>query len=264
MTEKDMIDVADDFARAAVLSRSAGFDAIEIHAGHGYLISQFLSPYTNRRRDQWGGSLENRLRFPIQILRKVREAVGSSFPIMAKMNLTDGFKGGLELDEAVEVARSFEREGVDALVLSGGFVSKVPMYVMRGEVPFKEFYEGQTSTTKKLGILLMGKVIVKEFPYQDNYFLEDSRRIREAVELPLVQIGGLRKLEDMERICADEGFELLSLARPLIIEPDLVVKMYRGETDRSICEPCNKCVGVMDKDGIWCPVADELRGAAKE
>ena len=257
MSEHDISNVADDFARAAVLSRSAGFDAIEIHAGHGYLISQFLSPHTNRRRDQWGGSLENRFRFAALVMQRVREAVGSSYPLLVKMNLRDGFEGGLELDEAVDVARMFEQEGADALVLSGGFVSKTPMYVMRGEVPFDDFYAGQTSTAKKLGILLMGKVLIKAFPYRDNYFLEDSRRVRAAVKVPLVQVGGLRKLDDMERICGQEGFELLALARPLIAEPDLVDRMQRGETTASRCEPCNRCVGIMDKGPIRCPLLEE-------
>ena len=259
MTEDDMESVAEDFARAAVRSREAGFDAVEIHGGHGYLISQFLSPHTNRRRDRWGGDLDGRFRFAALVMRRVRETLGSSFPVLVKMNLRDGFRGGLELDEAVEVAQRFEAEGADALVLSGGFVSKVPMYVMRGEVPFDEFYEGQTSATKKIGILLMGKVVVKAFPYHDNYFLEDSRAVRAAVSIPLVQVGGLRRLEDMERICRDEGFELLALARPLIMEPDLVAKMERGESTASRCEPCNKCVGIMDKGGIRCPLAEGER-----
>jgi 2,4-dienoyl-CoA reductase-like NADH-dependent reductase (Old Yellow Enzyme family) len=260
MTEKDMIDVAEDFARAAVRSRSVGFDAVEIHAGHGYLISQFLSPYTNRRRDRWGGSLENRFRFAGLVVRTVREAMGSDFPILVKMNLTDGFKGGLELDESVEIAKMFEREGVDALIPSGGFVTKTSLYMLRGDVPFKEFYEGQTTLTKKLGILMMGKVLIKEFPYRDTFFLDEARQIRQAVDIPLVLVGGLRKLDDMERCCAEEGFELLALARPLIIEPDLIDRMERGETTASKCEPCNKCVGVMDKGGIHCPRADELLG----
>ena len=260
MTEDDMEAVAEDFARAALLSREAGFDAVELHAGHGYLISQFLSPHTNRRRDRWGGSLENRYRFASLVVRKVRAALGAGFPILAKMNLRDGFEGGLELDEAVEVARLFEADGVDALVLSGGFVSKVPMYVMRGEVPFKEFYEGQRSVTKKVGIMLMGKVLVKQFPYRDNYFLEESRAVRSAVTIPLVQVGGLRRLDDMETICADDGFELRALARPLIIEPDLVARMERGEAEASRCEPCNKCVGVMDKGGVYCPLVEGETG----
>ncbi len=259
MTDDDMTVVAEDFARAALFSREVGFDAVELHAGHGYLISQFLSPYTNGRRDRWGGSLENRFRFAALVMRKVREVLGASYPILVKMNLRDGFRGGMELDEAVEVARRFESAGADALILSGGFVTKCPMYVMRGDVPFDEFYEGQTSVTKKIGILVMGKWLVKEFPYRDNYFLEDSRAVRRAVSIPLVQVGGLRKLEDMESICAKEGFELLALARPLIIEPDLVARMERGETKASRCEPCNRCVGVMDKGGITCPLDEERK-----
>ena len=254
MTEQDIRAVADDFARAAERCREAGFDAVELHAGHGYLISQFLSPYSNRRRDRWGGSLQGRCRFAQLVVRQVRRAVGDDFPVLAKINLRNGFAGGLELDEAVEIARLLEGEGVDALVLSDGFVSKVPMYVMRGEVPFAEFYEGQSSFTKKLGILLMGKVLVKEFPYRDSYFLDDARAVRRAVSLPLVLVGGLRRLDQMERIATDEGFELLALARPLIMEPDLIVRLQRGEATESRCVPCNKCIGLMDKGAAHCPL----------
>ena len=259
-TEQDLARLLDDFARGAAEVVEAGFDAIELQACHGYLLSQFLSPYTNRRKDAWGGSLENRLAFPVAALRRVRQAVGPRVPIVIKMNLRDGFEGGLELDEAVQVARRFEAEGADALILSGGFVSKVPFYVMRGDIPFKEFYAGQTSLTKKLGLLVMGKVIVKHFPFFEHYFLEDARAVRAAVKLPLVLVGGLRTLRGMEEVIVKEGFELVSLARPLVLEPDLIRKMERGESTASLCEPCNKCVATMDKGGFYCPVAEEMLG----
>jgi 2,4-dienoyl-CoA reductase-like NADH-dependent reductase (Old Yellow Enzyme family) len=257
MTEDDMESVADDFARAALLSREAGFDAIELHAGHGYLISQFLSPHTNRRTDRWGGSLGNRFRFAALVLRRVRDALGVGFPILAKMNLRDGFEGGLELDEAVEVGRMFEAEGIDALVLSGGFAGKTPLYVFRGDAPLEEPDEGQRSLAKKVGDALAGRWLVKGFPYRDNFFLEDSRAVRAALRVPLVQAGGLRKLDDMERICVDEGFELLSLGRPLVMEPDLVARMSRGEAAASRCVPCNQCIGAVDKGGLYCPQVEE-------
>ncbi|MCK4964396.1 MAG: NADH:flavin oxidoreductase, partial [Dehalococcoidia bacterium] len=119
MTEEEINRVTEDFGKASALSVKAGFDAVEIHAGHGYLLSQFLSPYTNKRRDSFGGSLENRLRFPASVVKHVRETVGPDFPILIKMNLRDGFKGGLELDEAVEVAKRYEAEGASALIPSG-------------------------------------------------------------------------------------------------------------------------------------------------
>jgi 2,4-dienoyl-CoA reductase-like NADH-dependent reductase (Old Yellow Enzyme family) len=255
MTEGDIDTVVDDFGRAARLSLEAGFDAVEIQAGHGYLLSQFISPYTNRRTDRWGGSLENRLRFTAHVIRRVRQVVGPEFPILVKTNMRDGFPGGLGLDEAIEAARRFESEGVDALVLSGGFVSRVPMYIMRGEVPFKEMYEGQTRWIKKTGLLLVGRVMIKQFPFEEGYFLGDARKVREAVSVPIAYVGGLRTLAGMEAVL-DEGFDLLAMARPLIMEPDLIERMRRGEASESRCEPCNKCIAAMDKGRVTCPLAE--------
>jgi 2,4-dienoyl-CoA reductase-like NADH-dependent reductase (Old Yellow Enzyme family) len=248
MDENDFETLAQAFVGAARRAQETGFDAVEIQAGHGYLLSQFLSPYTNRRNDRWGGSLENRLRFPLQVLQRVRGAV-PDMAMVVKMNLTDGFRGGLELDEAVEVARAFEQNGADALVLSGGFVSKTPMFIMRGEVPYREFRRGQEGLAAKIGLVLVGRLLIKKYPFKEAYFLEDARRVRRAVKLPLVLVGGLRRLETMQAVVG-EGFDFVALARPLIMEPDLVRRMEKGETAASACEPCNKCVGEMNDNTI--------------
>ena len=127
--------MAKAYGRSVNLAREAGFDAVEIHAGHGYLISQFLSPYTNHRKDEYGGSLENRMRFMDMVMEEVMQAAGSDMAVLVKMNMRDGFKGGMEIDETMQVAKRLVQDGAQALVLSGGFVSKAPMYVMRGEMP---------------------------------------------------------------------------------------------------------------------------------
>ena len=247
MTDADIDRVTAAFGRAAATSVEAGFDAVEVHAGHGYLLSQFLTPHTNRRRDRWGGSLGNRFRIVAGVMRAVRAAVPPGFPVMVKMNLSDGFPGGLEIGEAVQVARMLESEGADALVLSGGFVSRTPMYVMRGDVPFEDMYRGQTSLVKKAGLLVMGRLLVKAWPFTEAYFREDARRVRAAVRIPLVLVGGIRTLSVMEDLVA-EGFDMLAMARPLIIEPDLPRRMERGEATTSRCEPCNKCIAYMDHE----------------
>ncbi len=251
MTDGDISRVISDFGHAALVAREAGFDAVEIQCGHGYLISQFLSPYTNRRTDKWGGDIHGRMGLAVRVLGRVREVLGPDFPIVVKMNLRDGFEGGMEVVEAVEVARALEAGGADCLVLSGGFVSKVPMYVMRGDVPFKEMYQGQTSLTKKAGLLLLGKVMVKAFPFSEAYFLSDARSVREAVKIPLMLVGGMRSVSTMTRVL-EEGFELIAMARPLILQPDLVNRMARGETSLSRCEPCNRCIAAMDKGDMVC------------
>jgi 2,4-dienoyl-CoA reductase-like NADH-dependent reductase (Old Yellow Enzyme family) len=258
MTAHDMESLVEAFGRAVRLAGEAGFDAVEIQAGHGYLLSQFLSPYTNRRDDAWGGSLENRSRLLRDVLARVRAEAGSRMAVVVKTNVRDGFEGGMELDEAVEVAKTLEREGADALILSGGFVSKVPMYVMRGDVPLKEMLETQRRLSRKVGLALFGRLLVKHFPFSEAYFLEDALRVRGAVRLPLVLVGGLRTLEKMEETL-QRGFDFVALARPLIIEPDFVRRLERGEARASICEPCNRCMATMYFGEATCTEVERLR-----
>src|SRR4030042_610163 len=162
MTEEDINAVREQFSNSAVMAKQAGFDAVEIHSGHGYLLAQFLSPYTNKRKDMYGGTLENRMRFPASVVRRVREAVGPSYPILVKMNLTDGIKGGLEVDDAVAIAKRFEAEGASALVPSCGFTSKTPLMMLRGNVPTMEMVAVQKGWSKKIGLLLFGRLMVQQ------------------------------------------------------------------------------------------------------
>ena len=256
MTPEEMERVAADFGRAAARAVKAGFDCVELHYGHGYLLSQFLSPFTNRRTDDWGGSLENRLRFPLAVLARVREAVGLDFPVVAKMNLTDGFRGGLQVDEAVEVARQLEAAGVTGLVLSGGFVSKTPLYMMRGNVPTTEMVAVQDRWFRRMGLRLFGRFFVQKYPFEELFFLEASRRVREAVLLPLVLIGGVLSLEGMDRAMA-EGFDFVAVGRALIHDPEFVHRLQSGEVTRSECDQCNRCIAEMDRGGVRCTCRDE-------
>jgi len=251
MTEEEINRVTKDFGKAAALAVKAGFDAVEIHAGHGYLLSQFLSSYTNRRRDRFGGALENRIRFPAAVVKHVRETVGPGFPILVKMNLRDGFKGGLELDEAVEVAKRFEAEGASALVLSGGFTAKTPFYMMRGRIPLKEWLQGPRGLLEKVGLFLFGRFFVQTYPFEELFFLEDSQKVREAVSIPLVLIGGVCSIDNMKK-AMEEGFDFVQVGRALIMEPDLVRRMDRGDWQASKCDHCNRCVAEMEKGGVWC------------
>jgi 2,4-dienoyl-CoA reductase-like NADH-dependent reductase (Old Yellow Enzyme family) len=251
MREEDLARTIADFATAGRLALESGFDAIELHFGHGYLVSQFLSPFTNRRRDRWGGLLENRLRLAVEILRAVRAAVGSGPALLAKINLRDGFPGGLEIDEAVEVARRLETEGATALVLSGGFVSRTPFYMLRGEIPLRPMIAVQDRWWTKVGLFLFGRLFVQEFPFEENFFLADARRVRQAVRLPLMLLGGIKSRAGLEQ-AMHEGFDLVGMGRALIHDPALPGKLQRGELSASGCVPCNECIAEMDRGGVRC------------
>jgi 2,4-dienoyl-CoA reductase-like NADH-dependent reductase (Old Yellow Enzyme family) len=251
MTEADIAEAVDDFARASALARDAGFDAVELHLGHGYLLSQFLSPATNRRHDRFGGSLENRLRLPLAVVERVRAAVGAGFPVLAKTNLRDGFRGGLEVDDAVGVARALEAAGVDAIVLSGGFTSRTPFFLLRGGRPLAEMIEVAPTRLQKFVLRVTGPLIIRAYPFTEMFFLPEARAVRRAVRMPLVLLGGVLSLENLETAMR-EGFELVALGRALIADPDLVGRMQRGEATRSRCISCNKCVAEMDRGGVRC------------
>lgn len=251
MTTADIGEVIEDFGTAAARAADAGFDAVEVHLGHGYLLSQFISPATNRRRDQWGGSLDNRMRLPLAVIERVRQRVGADFPILAKTNLRDGFRGGLELDEAVGVAKRLEAAGIDAIVLSGGFTSRTPFYLFRGGRPLKEMIEVEKSWPQKLALRLFGAKVIREYPFTELFFLDDARAVRKAVRVPLVLLGGALSLDNLDA-AMNEGFEFVAMGRALIADPDLITRMQRGEATRSRCISCNKCVAEMDRDGVRC------------
>jgi 2,4-dienoyl-CoA reductase-like NADH-dependent reductase (Old Yellow Enzyme family) len=245
MTEADIADVTQDFARAAGLAVEAGFDAVELHLGHGYLLSQFISPATNRRRDRFGGSLDNRMRLPVAVVQRVREAVGPAYPILAKTNLRDGFRGGLQLDEAVGVARRLEAEGVDAIVMSGGFTSKTALFLLRGGLPLRQMIAVEKNLLHKLSLMAFGRLRLKAYPFEEMFFLPDARAVRKAVRMPLVLLGGILSLDNLETAMR-EGFEFVALGRALIADPDLIRRMERGEVERTRCDSCNQCIAEMD------------------
>ena len=244
----DEIDaLVEDFGHAVMLAREAGFDCVEIHAGHGYLISQFLSPYTNHRRDAYGGSLENRMRLMRRVIRRVLDAAGDDLGVIVKMNMHDGFRGGMQRAECLEVARELERLGVHAIVLSAGFVSKAPMEVMRGAMPLRtmtHYMDPHKFWWLKALVRVFGRMLIPTVPYREGYFLEDAKQFRAAVKLPLIYVGGLVSREKMEEVL-DAGFEGLQMARALIHDTDFINKLRRGELSCSGCRHSNYCIGRM-------------------
>jgi len=252
MTREEIHTVVSDFGKAVNLSREAGFDAVEVHAGHGYLISQFLSPYTNKRKDDYGGSFENRSRFMLEVIREVMKAAGHDMAVVVKMNLMDGVRGGQTLEEAIEIAKMLEKEGVHGLVLSGGFVSKAPMVVMRGKMPIDIMASHlREDRWMKPFIRCFGNLLIRPKPFSEAYFLEDALKVRQQVSLPLIYVGGMVSLEGIGKVLGD-GFAFVQIARALINDPAFINKLKSGEITRSACQHSNYCIGVMYSGKMKC------------
>lgn len=240
----ELPEMAKAYGQSVCLAREAGFDAVEIHAGHGYLISQFLSPSTNHRKDEFGGTLANRMRFMEMVMEEVMKAAGNDMAVLVKMNMRDGFRGGMELDESLQVARKLQELGAHALVLSGGFVSKAPMYVMRGEMPIRTMTYYMTCWWLKYGVRLVGKYMIPSVPFREAYFLEDALKFREALDIPLVYVGGLVSRQKIEEVL-NHGFEAVQMGRALLNESDFVNRMRREENARCNCRHSNYCIARM-------------------
>lgn len=253
LRKDELPEMARSYGKAVSLAREAGMNAVEIHAGHGYLISQFLSPYTNHRKDEFGGSLENRMRFMRMCMDEVMKAAGSDMAILVKMNMRDGFKGGMELNETLEVGKVLVQCGAHALVLSGGFVSRAPMYVMRGSMPIKSMTHYMTQWWLKWGVRLGGgKLMIPSVPYKEAYFLEDALQFRKAIkEIPLVYLGGLISRAKIDEVLND-GFEFVAMARALLNDPSFVNKMKEEKEARCNCGHSNYCIGRMYSREMAC------------
>ena len=252
---RELSQIAADFGKAVETAHDAGFDAVEVHAGHGYLISQFLSPYTNHRHDEFGGSLENRMRFMNLCLDQVREKASRyNMAMLIKHNMEDGFKSGIQVPESIEIAKEIASRGADAIVLSSGFVSKAPMAVMRGRIPAKTMahYMSIKELPQKIVVSLFGDKMIKQYDFEECYFLENAKKFRAALDIPLVYVGGLVSREGIERVL-DEGFELVQMARALVNDPGFVNKMRDGDiSTRSGCDHRDYCIARMYSDKMIC------------
>ena len=244
--------MAKAYGNAVRLARESGFDAVEIHAGHGYLISQFLSPYTNRRKDEYGGSLDNRMRFMDEVMAEVMKAAGNDMAVLVKMNMRDGFKGGMDIEESLQVAHRLVNDGAQALVLSGGFVSKAPMYVMRGAMPIKAMTHYMDCWWLKWGVRMAGHLMIPTVPFKEAYFLDDAMLFRKEIKnIPLVYVGGLisrKKIEDV----LDKGFEFVQMGRALLNEPGFVNRMKLDVNARCTCKHSNYCIARMYSIDMAC------------
>lgn len=244
LSKSEMIEIAKAYGDAVRLAKKSGFDAVEVHAGHGYLISQFLSPYTNHRRDEFGGSLENRMKFMEMAMKEVMDAAGDDIAVMVKTNTSDGFKGGLGVDDCIVVAQKLEELGAHCLVLSGGFVSRSPMYVMGGRMPLRTltgYMPWKSLWWLRIGVDIFGKAMIRKVPFKEAFFYDDALKFRKVLKMPLALVGGLHSRESME-MALNSGFEFVEMARPLIQDTDFVNKLRDGSCTVSGCEHTNYCV----------------------
>ena len=229
ISSREIETVIQAYGNAARRCQESGFDGVQIHAAHGYLISQFLSPFVNRRTDKWGGSPKKRMRFLREVCAAVREKVGPDYPVLIKLGMMDGVEGGLSSDEGAQVVAGLENMGIDAVEISGGLGGKKNLNVRKG--------------------------IRSEA--DEAYFLALARQARPVTQLPIILVGGFRSRSVMEQVLADGLADFISLCRPLITEPDLPNQLKRGLKEKSRCIAANNCWPINTGDGIACKCPHE-------
>ena len=228
LSKDDIFEIVTAFGEGARRAKKWGFDAVQLHGAHGYLINQFLSPLTNRRTDEYGGSIKNRSRFLLEVYRKVRETVGADYPVLIKLNAADNLDGGLEVGDAVYAAERLSKEGIDAIEVSSGTPASGIKSPVRPKInkPEKEAYN--------LGLAL---------------------RIKTEVSCPVIVVGGFRSYEVSEKALKNDGMDYIAMSRPLIREPSLPKRWQDGDLSSAKCISCNGCFKPgIEEGGIYCVV----------
>ncbi len=244
MTVADMAQVRDEFVAAARLAVEAGFDAVELHMGHGYLLNQFISPLSNRRSDAYGGNAANRVRFPVEVLAAVKAAVGDRIAVLAKINLTDGVAKGASVDDAIVTARALEAAGADMLVLSGGRNIESSWQIFGSPLPYDDLAAMQPGLLSRFQFQMLKWQTPKTIVPRELFFLDAARRVRAAVTMPLCYVGGIRSFAAAQAAIA-EGFDAIQIARALVHDPAIVAKWRLGDSLVSGCDAGNRCVAAM-------------------
>lgn len=241
MRRKEIRATIKAFGEATRIAATAGFDAVEIQAGHGHLINQFLCPATNHRHDEYGGNFERRARFLSLVLEEVMEAAAGRLAVLVKLNMNDGFPGGMNGEECLQVARLVEAAGVHAIILSGGFISRCPQYIFRGFFPERTFCHYLDSRAEAILFRLFGKRHVHSTPFRELYFLEEALEFRRHLHLPLVYVGGITSTRDVEHVLS-LGFDFVAMARLFINDPRWFTLARQNKPYRSPCSHNNYCI----------------------
>jgi len=226
MTKADIRQTVENFAAAALRAQKAGVDGVQVHAAHGYLLSSFLSPYFNKRQDEYGGTAANRARFLLEVIEAVFSAVGGNFPVLVKMNAADFLEGGFTAEAMVETAFLLQAAGIDAIELSGG-----------------NFLAGKFIPSRR------GKIA----PEEEGYYKDEAKKYKKIIKVPLILVGGFRSLAAAENFLQGGVCDFIALSRPLIREPELIARWQAGDTRPSICTSDNRCfVPINNGEGIYC------------
>ncbi len=241
MTGEEIVRTIGEFGDAAARVKEAGFDAVEVHAAHGYLVSSFLSPLMNRRRDEWGGDAARRFRFAAEVYRSVRRAVGPDFPVMFKMNAKDFTWRGLTPDESFPAARHLADLGLDALEISGG-IFETFLHTCRGDWPLDIIAQDRGMFVRQC-LRAAFRVQRSLIPFKEAYFLPYAEQLKPTLKIPLILVGGIRTAETAERILNAGAADFISMARPLVREPGLPGRWLAGRREAAQCGSCNRCVG---------------------
>ncbi|MCB2088608.1 MAG: NADH:flavin oxidoreductase [Sphingomonadaceae bacterium] len=246
MNRDEMDAMAAEFVTAAIKAREAGFDAVELHMGHGYLLSQFVSPIYNKRRDAYGGTIEKRMNFPSEVLRKVLDAVGKDLAVLVKYSMTDGPGKGNTISEGVEVAKRLQADGAHMAVLSNG-LNVESIQAMFG-CPLPSSGSKPANPIIGLGMKIQEMTAPPPIEFRENYLRELAQQVRAAVDMPLAYLGGIQSHEGVEQAMGD-GFEAIAMGRALVHDPHFVNRLREGSIQTSGCTACNRCVTMMYSPG---------------
>jgi 2,4-dienoyl-CoA reductase-like NADH-dependent reductase (Old Yellow Enzyme family) len=256
LSEDEIDEIIDSFVSAIIRARKAGFDGVQLHLAHGYLLSEFLSSHANRRNDRWGGSTENKYRIVGEIFRRAKELVGD-YPILAKINAHDGRKNGMRVEEAVKIAQMLQNSGCAAIEVSGG-TTEDGFYTLRGEqlpidavMAYTFKYKNIPKFVKTIAKPLL-KTLMKLPKPLLKYNLDAASKIKKAVSIPVIVVGGINNANDINTIITINKLDFVSMCRPFIIEPDIVNKFNAGTQTQSKCIMCNYCVVISEEKPLKC------------
>lgn len=256
MSSMDIAAMAASFGEAAGRAQAAGFDGVQILAANGYLVNQFLSPYVNRRQDEWGGTLTNRMRFLLETFRSVRASVGPDYPVLVKLTVDDFVRGGITPEESLIIAEKLAAEGVDAIEVTGGTLASF-FYMSRGGIPVDQVLRSRLMSDQGIFVRQLVRAMAAwmggRVRFEEAYFAPYAEKIRRATRVPVMLVGGLRSPLVMDQLLRDERTDFVCLSRPLLREPFLVRRIATGDWRPSRCVSCNRClVSVADGDGVRC------------